>query len=1220
MKKLITIILFILASMVGYSQTDGVNQDVIIGHSISYDAVSPVINDLDVVPLWMLNQTVAGALVHPECNAATTTNITLSGEQTIDNYSAVTGNRILVKDQTLPANNGVYIVGVPWTRATDLDSWAELYKSSVFIINGTLNSGSTYTSYMDLAGTLEVDTILYNKTGYQTVQDMSRYEIDSLKNKRNKVIIYTPLTTDSTEALFTESSPTETVTGLSLTGTGKVINGNLALSTTSGYSIPRTTELDSAKIAYEDKVNSLTVTGTSTKTITLTRQDGGTVTGTFHDADTAQNLSYNAITKELGISRGSGILLPLVTNQNAGLMREIDKVKLDALPDYYGNWTGTFDGQEGTYYLNYNNLVNKPAIPVISNTVYGSSWSTATTEGASKAALYAKIETLGTSSHTIGSHSDALFSSLANGNMIQYNGNKWINRTLSEAGIQPAGSYLSAIYGNTNASKYTITYVYYGGVSGRYDIPVVNSTIAGLMSINDKKKLDSLSTNILIIGSDSAYDATLWNGNKLAPSKNAIRDLWEAPIAATKIGGGLISDTEFNYLNNVTSNIQTQLNAKLGTSKLSNSTYNSVKWNGSDSLTTQDKIRDKLYLDSLAIANKHFMTQAYFSVISFDKSLRFLTMYDGATSGAYTVPKVSENNDGLMSPTMYASLTGKLDSSRVSTDLIYNRATWLNSNKVPTQKTITNKLYQDSLVWGQAARKVLGIESGAEKNVQADYTEEDTLSDAYIKHKPTYLSGNALAEDSSKFDIEGSGVNKIITAKEGINNLTISAENDTNQITIKSLGSATSTILRNISGTTEIINSNNDGLSIESFGNIGIKRYNSIIYTLPSGAGVSGQALLSNGPGGICYWGDVEGGTGGSGTVVSVGLSLPSDFNVSGSPVTNSGTLTAAWAVKPANTFLGATNGISGVPTFRTLVDDDIPNTITASNYLPLIGGTLTGKLTIPANTSTSAMLRITPFTSNPTSLSDGDIWTTASGVYARINGGTISLGNSGNTGLQTFTSSDTWGLYNGDITGKNPYPMVTINGLYTDTPELSDEIMFSDISSLTTPKKLYKTTLSVLKSLINTSVLTVRDIDHYTTIPTCTEIVFENAVVSQNGTVATITIPESSGGGGGTEAFQTLSSSGNVTWSWLTSKNAKIKYITGNVVLSLSEQANGQEGELWVYPDPNNDYTLTFPSGVFLFTDHSNVFNIDHGSYIWCFTMKFDGDNTVVRYGTGKN
>lgn len=62
------------------------------------------------------------------------------------------------------------------------------------------------------------------------------------------------------------------------------------------------------------------------------------------------------------------------------------------------------------------------------------------------------------------------------------------------------------------------------------------------------------------------------------------------------------------------------------------------------------------------------------------------------------------------------------------------------------------------------------------------------------------------------------------------------------------------------------------------------------------------------------------------GTVTSVGLSLPSIFTVSGSPVTTTGTLTGVLATQSANTiFAGPASGSAATPTFRSLVSADIP-------------------------------------------------------------------------------------------------------------------------------------------------------------------------------------------------------------------------------------------------------------------------------------------------------
>lgn len=73
----------------------------------------------------------------------------------------------------------------------------------------------------------------------------------------------------------------------------------------------------------------------------------------------------------------------------------------------------------------------------------------------------------------------------------------------------------------------------------------------------------------------------------------------------------------------------------------------------------------------------------------------------------------------------------------------------------------------------------------------------------------------------------------------------------------------------------------------------------------------------------------------GTGSVTSVGLSLPSFITVTNSPVTGSGTLTGTLASQTANTVFIAPDGTGGSPTFRALVAADIPSLTAAkiSNF-----------------------------------------------------------------------------------------------------------------------------------------------------------------------------------------------------------------------------------------------------------------------------------------------
>lgn len=62
-----------------------------------------------------------------------------------------------------------------------------------------------------------------------------------------------------------------------------------------------------------------------------------------------------------------------------------------------------------------------------------------------------------------------------------------------------------------------------------------------------------------------------------------------------------------------------------------------------------------------------------------------------------------------------------------------------------------------------------------------------------------------------------------------------------------------------------------------------------------------------------------------SGTVTSVGLSLPNIFTVTNSPVTASGSLTATFTSQAANRVFASPDSISGTPSFRSLLAADLP-------------------------------------------------------------------------------------------------------------------------------------------------------------------------------------------------------------------------------------------------------------------------------------------------------
>lgn len=82
---------------------------------------------------------------------ATTTNITLSGTQTIDGVAAIVGDRVLVKNQSTASDNGIYIVDSgSWTRAADADTFQELLGAVCLVEEGTANADKGFQQTAEL--------------------------------------------------------------------------------------------------------------------------------------------------------------------------------------------------------------------------------------------------------------------------------------------------------------------------------------------------------------------------------------------------------------------------------------------------------------------------------------------------------------------------------------------------------------------------------------------------------------------------------------------------------------------------------------------------------------------------------------------------------------------------------------------------------------------------------------------------------------------------------------------------------------------------------------------------------------------------------------------------------------------------------------------------------------------------------------------------------------
>ncbi len=274
-------------------------------NSASAAAADLVITNADVVSAGVSETNAAASAASAAASAAgiywkapvlvsSTANLTLSGAQTIDGISAVAGDRVLVKDQTAPAENGIYIVAAgAWSRAVPMDTWDEHVGAVVLVSQGSLGENKAYQCTVNAGGTLGTTAITWASFGAVAID----FVVDTFVDVTDYTSGTTTALTLSAEA-GSEQNITVTFDGVtqhhnqfSLSGTTLTFTEAIPLGVDSvevklgsslGIGTPSDGTVTEAKIdagaVTEAKIatSAVTVTKIADDAITLAKMAGGT--------------------------------------------------------------------------------------------------------------------------------------------------------------------------------------------------------------------------------------------------------------------------------------------------------------------------------------------------------------------------------------------------------------------------------------------------------------------------------------------------------------------------------------------------------------------------------------------------------------------------------------------------------------------------------------------------------------------------------------------------------------------------------------------------------------------------------------------------------------------------------------------------------------------------------------------------------------------------------
>ena len=174
-----------------------------------------------------VDQAVAGLRTRIVAEAATTANISLTTDlqngDTIDGVTLVTGDRVLVKDQSTASENGLYTVVASGaaSRDTEYDTITELSGQMVVVNQGTSNDNKIFLCTTNTTATLDTDDITFSQVTPSNVGTVTSVAVAD-SGSSEFTVTGSPVTSSGTISLEVATIANTKISGLGTASTQDV--------------------------------------------------------------------------------------------------------------------------------------------------------------------------------------------------------------------------------------------------------------------------------------------------------------------------------------------------------------------------------------------------------------------------------------------------------------------------------------------------------------------------------------------------------------------------------------------------------------------------------------------------------------------------------------------------------------------------------------------------------------------------------------------------------------------------------------------------------------------------------------------------------------------------------------------------------------------------------------------------------------------------------------